>query len=137
MTRDWKNHTLFSGSSPYCPYMGVPPPPRQNSLEGRKNEQRGVFPEHILLDCSTSLLCRCFSLLGIISSLPLHDSTSTFVTGILLFTLVRLDTYFKKRQGERRLHDRNELSVPFGMQNFTSCVALAGKWIPTVKPGSL
>ena len=35
-------------------------------------------------------------------------------------------TYFKKRcRGERRLHDRNELWVPFGMQNFTSCVAHA------------
>ena len=41
-----------------------------------------------------------------------------------------LYTYFKKRcRGERRLRDRNELWVPFGMQNFTSCVAPARKWI--------
>ena len=39
-------------------------------------------------------------------------------------------TYFKKHcRGERRMHDRNELWVPFGMQNLTSCVALARKWI--------
>ena len=31
----------------------------------------------------------------------------------------------KRCRGERRLHDRNELWVPFGMQNFTSCVAHA------------
>ena len=35
-------------------------------------------------------------------------------------------TYFKKPcRGERRLHDRNELWVPFGMQNFTTCVGHA------------
>ena len=39
---------------------------------------------------------------------------------------VSIYTYFKKRcRGERMLHDRNELWVPFGMQNFTSCVAHA------------
>ena len=33
---------------------------------------------------------------------------------------------FQKRcRGEQRLHDRNELWVSFGMQNFTSCVAHA------------
>ena len=31
------------------------------------------------------------------------------------------------------MHDRNELWVPFGMQNVTSCVALARKWIHQLK----
>ena len=35
-------------------------------------------------------------------------------------------TYFKKRcRGEGRLQDRNELGVPFVMQNFTICAAHA------------
>ena len=44
--------------------------------------------------------------------------------------MITVYTYSKKRcRGERRLDDRNELWVPFGMQNFTSCVAHAYVWV--------